>query len=289
MGSMGQNGWLANMSPAVAFGSLTIISMHVYIVVHMPAIDVWLLNVVPAALTTYVFHLSASSSEPGFDYAALASLPGSLKVACVALVAFVLYGHMRPSRVTYVHAYRFWAGNWPQGYVLLKRSAQDKLYKRWPELAKTGPIAEMSQAMEPDEWKRLQFIYSFMGAFQTAQLPHRMVPLLMHKVLGGRSITDFDGTVAQSMFAAFWLAGNSVNDTMVDCLLFREAHKECAFEEGEFVWIECKSFPLLAHLWGGKARWEVHDAKLGLTDAGSFTVAEALAVTRPSILKAKRA
>lgn len=35
MGSMGQNGWLANMSPAVAFGSLTIISMHVYIVAHI--------------------------------------------------------------------------------------------------------------------------------------------------------------------------------------------------------------------------------------------------------------
>ena len=59
--------------------------------------------------------------------------------------------------------------------------------------------------------------------------------------------------MAQSMFAAFWLAGNSTNDTTVDGLLFREAHKECAFEEGEFVWMECKSFPLLAHLWGGKA------------------------------------
>ena len=107
--------------------------------------------------------------------------------------------------------------------------------------------------------------------------------------MGGRSLTEFDGTVFLSFFAAWWLAGTGVNDTMVDGLIFREAHKECAFEQGEFVWIECKSFPLLAHLWGGKARWEVHDAKLGLTDAGSFTVAEALAVTRPSILKAKRA
>ena len=285
VGGMGQSGWLAITSPAVAFGSLTLVAMHIYIVAHMPAFDVWLLNVVPGVLTPYAFHLAPSLSEPGFDFAALASLPVFLKLVCAALVAYVLYGHMRPSRVSYVFAYKFWAGNWPMGYVLLKRSAQEKLYKRWPQLAKTGPVAEVSQAMEPDEWKRLQVIYGMMGAFQTAQLPHRMMPLLMHKVLGGQRITEFDGTVAQSFFASYWLAGNSINETMSDGLLFREAHKECAFEEGECVWIECKSFPLLAHLWGGKALWEIHDAKLGLTDSGSFTVAAALAVTRPSILR----
>ena len=53
------------------------------------------------------------------------------------------------------------------------------------------------------------------------------------------------------------------------------------------MWVDVKSFPIFASLFGRRATWEIHDAKLGLVEKGSFTVEEALAVTRPSVLKGK--
>ena len=266
-----------------------LVSMHIYIVAHMPALDVWLLNVVPAILLPYAFHNAETLARAGFDYAGFASLPWPYQLASFALVAYALYGQLFPSRVTYCFAYRFWAGNWPQGYILLKKSALEKLYRRWPELAHTGPCGGISPSIEPDAWQRSALVYGLFGTFHNAQLPLRHVPLLMHQALGGQRLTDFDGVIAPSFFASWWLAGTAINDSHYDHAYWSEAHKECGFEAGEVRWISTRSFPLLAHLWGGRATYELHDAKLGRLSAGSISVAEALAVTRPSVLKFKGA
>ena len=59
--------------------------------------------------------------------------------------------------------------------------------------------------------------------------------------------------------------------------------KECNFEEGEFVHVVGHSFPIFGELFNATSRWTIHDAKTGLVEEGTITVAETKAVTRPSL------
>ena len=194
--------FVGSASPAVALATCSLVAMHAYIVGHMPALDVWLLNLTPAVLTPYAFHFASGLTEAGFNYGAFTMLPLPYKVACAASVGYTIFGQLRPEMVTYFYAYRFWAGNWPQGYTFLRSSAREKLYKRWPELAKTGPVGDLDPALEPSPWARTQLTLGLVGTFHNAQLPHRMMPLLIHKVLQVRKRPLPDGSALSRPFLA---------------------------------------------------------------------------------------
>lgn len=62
-----------------------------------------------------------------------------------------------------------------------------------------------------------------------------------------------------------------------------EMQKECGFDPGEFVLVAQSSFSVFGWVTGAKSVWTVHDAAEGLLAEGKITVAEALAVVRPSV------
>ena len=288
-------GAAGTMSGGVLFGLSTIIAMHVYINLHIPAFDVWMLNFTPAYLVYNVFYVSPGlSDEPGFDYAGLQALHPGFQAFCAGFVLYIIYGQIFPERMTYMNCYRFWAGNWPQSYVLATKSAMEKLEKAYPFQAKYGqPCAFMSR-LQGEMWALESF-----GMFCTAQLPNRAQPMAVHKALlwgaeqRGKAnlmmtLADFQdegGLFSLGAMVFNWCSGYQVNDALRGRYIMAEMHKDLKFEPGEFMLVEGSSFPVFAQLFGGTSNWSITDANKGLLEVGHITCAEALAITRPSLWK----
>jgi len=282
-------------SGGVSFGLITILAMHSYINLHMPAFDVWMLNVTPAYLVYNVFYVSPGlGAEPGFDYAGFAALHPGFQMFCAGFVLYVIYGQFFPERMTYMNCYRFWAGNWPQSYVLATRSAVEKLERAYPFQTKHGKPGALMSKLQGEMWALESF-----GMFFTAQLPHRAQPMALHKALlwgaAQRGTADPELTLTMFQdegglfcFGSFffnWCSGFAVNDTLSNRYVLAELQKDLRFAPGELLLVEGSSFPVLAQLYGGTSTWSITDANRGLLEEGHLTCAEALAITRPSLWK----
>ncbi|KAL1498735.1 hypothetical protein AB1Y20_014045 [Prymnesium parvum] len=277
----------------VAVGLSSIIAMHVYIVLHMPMLDVWLLNVVPAYVTYNTYYQSPLLPEPGFYHAGFWQLHPVLLAFCLFMVFYCLYGQLHPEKMTYMHCYRFWAGNWPQAYVLISKSGLQKLEAGFPHQVKAGLPGAVFKKLQGELW-----VFNYMGIFQNAQLPHRALPVALHAAttLGAKlrgeappeSLADFQrvlgGLFCPGIFMATWVSGWIVNDALRCPYVMNEMQKVCEFEPGEFILVIGHSFPLLAGVTGAKSKFVIYDAKQGVLAEGSLTPHEAVAITRPSLL-----
>ena len=282
------------MTPCVFAGIFIIIAMHFYINFHIAAFDVWMLNFTPAYLVYNVYYLSPHISEPGFDYAGFSELHPAVYWFCWFMVAYVAYGQIFPEKMTYMHCFRFWAGNWPQAWVLVSKKGYEKLLASFPNQAKHGPPEGVFTALQGPLWA-----FNFLGMFQTAQLSHRYLPVAMHKALayGAKergdempsSLSDFQDN--QGGFIGFgslffgWGAGYHVNDALRAKYFLGEFQERCKWEAGDCLLIEGSSFPVFASVTGAKSHWSITDAKMGLVEDGWVNTTEAVGITRPSMLR----
>jgi len=270
-----------------------IIAMHFYINFHIAPFDVWLLNFTPAYLVYNVYYLSPHLAEPGFDYAGFAELHPVFKGFCWFMVAYCTYGQMFPEKMTYMHCFRFWAGNWPQSWVLVSKKGYQKLLASFPNQAKTGPPEGVFTAMQGPLWA-----FNFMGMFQTSQLSHRYLPVAMHKALvhGAKergdempaslySFQEEGGFIGFGALFFGWGAGYHVNDALRSKYFLGEFQERCKWEAGECQLIEGSSFPVFANVTGAKSHWSITDAKTGLVEDGWINTTDAVAITRPSLLR----
>eukprot|EP00931_Biecheleriopsis_adriatica_P074836 TRINITY_DN48820_c0_g1_i1.p1 TRINITY_DN48820_c0_g1~~TRINITY_DN48820_c0_g1_i1.p1 ORF type:complete len:634 (-),score=91.04 TRINITY_DN48820_c0_g1_i1:29-1882(-) len=282
---------VGSASPYVLCGVITLIAMHIYILFHMPSFDVWMMNCTPAYLVYNVFYRCETLLEPGFDYSGFTSLNPVLQGFCCCMALYCLYGQLRPEDMTYMHCYRFWAGNWPQAWVLVSESGMNKIKEKFPVQSSKGTPGKAFEDLVGQNWALDQ-----LGQFQTAQLPHRAIPMALHKAMmkgaelrgekPPQTLLEFQddgkGLVCFGSLFFGWYSGWVVNDMLRGRYVMDEMHKECTFEAGELMLIDGASFPLFAPIYGGKSHWFITDAKLGKLDEGYLTVDEALAITKPS-------
>lgn len=251
-----------------------------------------MLNFTPAYLVLNVFYLSKHLSVPGFDYDGFAALHPVFQWACYAFVPYCIYGHVYTEQMTYMNGYRFWAGNWPQAWVFISKRGMEKIEAKCPKQWANGPPGAMMAGLGGPMWT-----FQWFGMFQTAQLPHRILPMVAHKALKGaaemrgeempKSISEFIDQGGFTCFGPFfvgWLAGYHVNDGLRSRFALTELHKVCNFAAGELTMIEGHSFPIFAQLTGARSRWTIVDGAKGEIESGYTTVSEALAITRPSLL-----
>jgi len=286
-------GEAGQLSPYVACGVFIIVAMHIYINFHMPTFDTWMLNFTPAYLVYNAFYCNMNLPEPGFDWAGFSALAIPYQLFCLFFLAYCVYGHLFPENMTYMFCYRFWAGNWPMSWVLVTESGMEKLLKAFPEQAKSAKPGDVFAQTMGEAWG-----INFLGVFCTAQLPNRVMPMVLHKALAhgakargekqppaslGQFVKEQNGWFGPGVPVLAWATGWVVNDSLRGNVLLPEMQKECNFEAGEFVHIVGHSFPIFGELYNATSRWTIHDAKLGLIEEGKITVAEAIAVTRPSL------
>jgi len=264
--------------------------MHLYVVLHMPVGDVWTLNFLAMYMAYYAFYV-APPAEAGFDYASFAALPRAMRCACVGFASFVIFGQCNTDKVTYTNAYRFWAGNWPQAYWFLTKSAMEKVEREFPrEWAQMKPGHVPILKGHPQQaWMVEATDYMLFGQSQTAQLCHRVMPKLVHKVTKGKSLTDCAKEGCYFTMAFFlnqWCLGPTGNCTLRCFHVIKAMQERCAFERGECTLINVYSFQLYQAFSGkSKTAWQIVDAKDGIIEEGTISIDECLAITRPSIWK----
>jgi len=275
----------------VAMGIFIIVSMHIYILMHLPATDVWTLNLLPMYLVYYAFYI-APTNESGFDYAGFASLPILWQYASYAFILFIVFGHVNTDKVSYLNCYRFWAGNWPHAYFCISKSGIAKIKKK---------MAKQWQAEEPgnipifagDKWKVQSIRYIFFGIFFTGQLNHRVLPKLLPKVIKGKSLTEYhdDGNQFYHGFQIVqWLMGLSSNCSLRAFHAIAVLHEICNFETGECVLINVYSFgshQALDFKGTSTTEWQIIDAKDGVVEKGNCSINECMSYTRPSACRGK--
>ena len=274
----------------VAAGIFFVISMHAYIILHLPISNVWILNILPAYLVYYAFYL-APTAESGFDYIGFASLPTPWQHACYAFILFLVFGQTNTDKISYTLCYRFWAGNWPHSYFFISKSGIEKISKA---------MAKQWEAEEPgtiptygSKWGRQKLTYEVMGILFTGQLNHRALPKVIHRITKGKSLTQYHDEGNRILFGMVfveWLMGLTGNCSLRSFHALAAVQELCDFDAGECQLINVNSFGSHQALdLSGKSttEWVVVDAKAGIVEKGTISINECLSHTRPSACKGK--
>ena len=275
----------------VAAGISTIVLMHMYIILHLPIVDVWILNLLPAYLVYYAFYL-APTTESGFDYVGFTDLPTLWQYVCYAFVLFVLYGQINSDKVSYTLCYRFWAGNWPHSYFFISKSGIAKIKKT---------LAKQWEAEEPgvlpifgaDKWRSQILSYMILGTYFSSNLNHRALTKIIHKVTNGRSLTEYHDEGNRFFVGYFlvqWLMGLAGNCSIRAFHALAVLQELCEFEAGECQLINVNSFgshQALDISGTSTTEWIIMDAKDGVVEKGNTSINECLSYTCPSACKEK--
>ena len=232
--------------------------LHGFILSNLPIAAVFEWNVLSiyAAFFLFVGHPTASLFAVG-------SLPLTLYLV-VALLLLPLLGNLAPSRVSFLVAMRYYAGNWAWNAWLFRNHS----YKKLARLKRAAPLLREQQERFMSAEEALQ-ADSGLLAFRTLHLQGRILGMLLPRATDGRPFQDYtyvDGeTVAASIVG--WNFGEG---HLADERLMRLVQAQCDFDDGEVRAICVEAQPIL----GSTLHWRIVDAKRGVLAEGHADLAD---------------
>lgn len=198
-------------------------------------------------------------------YAAVSLLSVTPPVAVVLLVMCVavpLLGNLFPSRVPFLLAMRYYAGNWAYSIWLFRGNSHEKLER----LTKSSPWIY-------DQLGRLYDLRTSVGifgkviAFRLMHLHGRALPLLIPKAVDDLAEYEWlDGEIV----AGLALGWNFGEGHLHREELLEAVQHQCGFEPGELRAVMVESQPLFQHT----LHYRIHDAASGLVGEGRVGVDE---------------
>ncbi len=243
--------FVTHPGPLLVAGMILVLMLHGFILGNMPAGAVfeWNLLSLYAAFFLFVGH-------PDVTVLDVDSVPLAIYLF-VALLVLPLVGNLVPSKVSFLVAMRYYAGNWAWNAWLFRGEAHKKLER----LTRASPLfREQLERFAPAEAASMD---SRGMAFRSLHLQGRCLGLLLPKATGGRPFEEYhyvDGeNVAGSVLGWNFGEGHLCDHRLLACI-----QKECAFEDGELRAIVVESQPLL----GSSLHWRIFDAKRGLLEEG---------------------
>ncbi|HEY2774169.1 MAG TPA: DUF3556 domain-containing protein [Candidatus Binatia bacterium] len=243
--------------PLQVVGIFFVLMLHGFILSNMPAGAVfeWNLLSIFSAFFLFVGH-------PDVRIAQIGSLPLTFYLV-VMLIAVPLYGNFVPSRVSFLLAMRYYAGNWAWNAWMFRGDSQKKL----DSLKRAAPLLkEQLERYSPADAAGMD---SRGTAFRSLHLQGRALGLLLPRVLGGRPFEEYryyDGEI----LAASVLGWNFGEGHLCDDGLLTAVQAQCGFEEGELRVLAVESQPLF----GSTLEWRIFDAATGLVDRGYVSLDE---------------
>jgi len=181
-------------------------------------------------------------------------------VACLAVVP--CYGNFVPSRVSFLWAMRYYAGNWAYNIWLFRRGSTEKLRK----LTKAaGTMREQLAGLLPDS--------QTVDVALAMSMSHRFMHLEGRPLLEAlpRAVDDIDayewmdGEVLGGMVLGWNFGDGHLNGMQ----LLDAVQAQCGFDDGELRVVMVESQPLF----GRSMAWKIVDAKRGVLDAGETEIA----------------
>lgn len=178
------------------------------------------------------------------------------------LVALPLLGNLLPSRISFLLAMRYYAGNWAYSVWLFRGRSYEKLTRL---KTSSGWIYDQL-AYFYDRATSVGLLGKVMG-FRLMHLHGRALPLLVPKAVDNLAEYEWlDG----ELVAGLALGWNFGEGHLHHEQLLESLQAQCGFEEGELRCIFVESQPLF----GKSLAYRVVDAKTGEIEAGELPVEE---------------
>jgi hypothetical protein len=245
---------LAPAGPWLVLGMVLMAMLHGYITSNVPmGVPIeWNAMVVYGAFALFWAHPDVSPLDVG-------SVPLALLLV-VMLIAVPLIGNLVPSRVSFLLAMRYYAGNWPYGVWLFRGDS----YRKLDRLTKSAPWVYDQLDRFYDRATSVGLVGKVM-AFRLMHLHGRALPELIPKAVPRLSDYEYmDGEI---------IAGLALGWNFGDGHLHREPllaaiQAQCGFEPGELRCIFVEAQPL------GRSSLEyrIVDAAAGLLERGALDV-----------------
>jgi hypothetical protein len=244
--------------PLLYLGLFWVVMLHGFILSNVPIAAVFEWNVLSVYSGFFLFF-----GHPEISLFAVGSVPVTLYLVG-ALFLLPLIGNLRPSRVSFLVAMRYYAGNWAWNAWLFEGDSYKKLdcFKRAAPLSRE----QLEATLSPEDALRTD---ATIMAFRTMHLQGRVLGLLLPKALGDRPYQDYTYVDGENV-AATLLGWNFGEGHLADERLLAIVQEHCSFEEGELRTICVEAQPLL----GSSLHWRVVDAKAGQIDEGHAELSE---------------
>jgi hypothetical protein len=239
-------------------GIAMMLFLHAYITSNVPmGVPLeWNVMMVYGALFLFVGH----QGESVFDVGAPA-----LAFLAVMCGAVPLLGNLFPSRVPFLLAMRYYAGNWAYSVWLFRGESHEKLEK----LTKSAGWVYRQLEYLYDHATSIGIVSKVMG-FRLMHLHGRALCRLVPRALpDGASPGEYewiDGEIVAGMALGWNFGDGHLHGEQ----LLRALQSQCDFDEGELRCVMVESQPM------GKAtlHYRIFDAKTGLLEQGDVAVKE---------------
>ncbi len=200
--------------------------------------------------------------HPDAAVTAIASMPFLVAFLAFWLVLVPAYGNVVPSRVSFLLAMRYYAGNWAYNIWLVRRDALPKLNR----LKKfTGTMREQLATLLPDA-QQVDIACAMSLAHRFLHLEGRpLLEALPQAVDDIDAYEWMDGEVFGGMVLGWNFGDGHLNGTQ----LLDAVQQQCGFEDGEVRVVMVESQPLF----GPTMKWTIADAKRGVIAEGETAIA----------------
>jgi len=250
--------------PLLYVGLAFMLMLHGFILSNVPLAAVFEWNVLSIFAGLFLFY-----GHPEVSLFAVGSLPLAAYLV-VGLLVLPLVGNLAPSKVSFLVAMRYYAGNWAWNAWLFRGDSVKKLDK----LKRAGRLlSEQQDRFFPVE-KAVEAHASFL-AFRTLHLQGRVLGMVLPHVTDGRPFNEYFYAEGETIAASI-VGWNFGEGHLADERLLAAVQEQCGFEEGELRAVCVEAQPIL----GSTLHWRVVDAKTGLIEEGHVELAE-LAERKP--------
>ena len=244
--------------PFTPVGLGLMVLFHIYIVSCVPlAVPIeWNFFMVYAALVLFGVH--------GGGLGHIAAPPLAL-LLLIILVAIPLYGHLKPDRVSFLIAMRYYAGNWPFSVWLFRGEASQRLDEKLTKASATIPKQLRLFYEDP-------IIHAALGkvaAFRTMHLQGRVLHDVIPKAVA--NIEDYEYLDGE-LITGLTLGWNFGDGHLGQQGLLDAVQAQCQFDEGELRCVFVQPQPLF----GTTMTWRIVDARTGVIDEGETPISALL-------------
>ncbi len=256
--------FVTHSGPLLFVGMLFALMLHGFILSNLPiaAVFEWNLLSIYAAFFLFVGH-------PEVSLFAVGSWPLALYLV-VALLLLPLIGNLMPSKVSFLVAMRYYAGNWAWNAWLFRNGSHRKL----DTLKRAAPLLREQQERFLSAEQAAQ-ADSGLLAFRTLHLQGRILGMLLPRATDGHPFQEYtyaDGeTVAGSVVGWNFGEGHLADERLVAAV-----QEQCHFEDGQLRVICVEAQPIL----GTTLHWRIVDAKSGVLEEGHAELSD-LAQRKP--------
>ena len=244
--------FVTHSGPLLFVGMLFALMLHGFILSNLPIAAVFEWNVLSIYAAFFLF-----VGHPDVSLFAIGSLPLTLYLLVVLLV-LPLIGNVMPSKVSFLVAMRYYAGNWAWNAWLFRNGSHEKLHR----LKRAAPLLREQQERFLSREQAVQ-ADSGLLAFRTLHLQGRILGLLLPKAIEGRPFREYTYVDGEAV-AASVVGWNFGEGHLADEKLIAAVQRQCRFDEGELRVICVEAQPIL----GSTLHWRIVDAERGMLEEG---------------------